>query len=137
MPPRLTAQQYAALSGGAGKPPARPRQVRGARKQGRPEAALLRLVLRWCAARGIWAQRLQAGVLHVEGRRVSLGTPGTADVMILHAGRAYFAELKAPGGRLRPSQRAWIERAERAGATVFVVRSLAALEDALRAEGVI
>ena len=55
----------------------------------------------------------------------SMGTKeGTPDMVVLDAGRAIFLELKAPKGRVSPAQEACHKALRRAGATVYVVRSL-------------
>lgn len=102
----------------------------------REEAALQASVLRWLSLKGIWHERRNAGVLKVGRRWIRLGTPGGADVMVLHAGKVIFLELKASYGKLSAVQRAWGDRAVAAGAVYVVVRSLDALQEALAAEGV-
>lgn len=55
----------------------------------------------------------------------SLGVrAGTPDLIILRAGKMYCLELKAPGGRLSPSQRIAIERLEHCGAAVATASSI-------------
>lgn len=49
---------------------------------------------------------------------------GVPDLLILHGGKMYALELKAPGGRLTPSQRLVMERMSECGATVAAVFAL-------------
>lgn len=49
---------------------------------------------------------------------------GTPDLIIIHDGKAYFAELKAPKGRLKPEQVQTAIAITNAGSTVRVWRSL-------------
>ena len=56
--------------------------------------------------------------------------PGFADLMVLSGGRVLFLELKAPKGRLRPSQKAFRDAVQAQGFGWALVRSL---DDALGA----
>ena len=58
---------------------------------------------------------------------------GTPDVLIVIGGRAVWIELKTPRGRLSNSQRVAHTDIGRAGAAVHVARSLADVEDIVRA----
>lgn len=49
---------------------------------------------------------------------------GVPDLLILHQGRIHALELKAPGGRLTPSQRLVMERMRDCGASVAAAFSL-------------
>jgi hypothetical protein len=51
-------------------------------------------------------------------------TAGVPDLLILKAGQLYALELKAPSGRLMPSQRGVMERMMECGALVAVARSI-------------
>ena len=51
-------------------------------------------------------------------------TAGVPDLLILKAGNLHALELKAPGGRLTPSQRLVMDRMEECGAQVAVAHSL-------------
>jgi hypothetical protein len=50
--------------------------------------------------------------------------PGVPDLVILKAGELYALELKAPGGRLSPSQRLTLAAMDECGATVATASSL-------------
>ncbi len=56
--------------------------------------------------------------------------PGFADLMVISGGRVLFLELKAPKGRLRPSQEAFRDAVRAQGFGWALVRSL---DDALGA----
>lgn len=56
--------------------------------------------------------------------------PGFADLMVISGGRVLFLELKAPKGRLRPSQEAFRDVVQAQGFGWALVRSL---DDALGA----
>ncbi len=51
-------------------------------------------------------------------------TAGVPDLIILKAGNLHALELKAPGGRLTPSQRLVMERMEQCGAQTAVAHSV-------------
>lgn len=56
---------------------------------------------------------------------------GEPDVFCIVRGLVYAFELKAPKGRVKPHQKARHEQWEKAGAVVFVSRSLTDLESAV------
>lgn len=56
--------------------------------------------------------------------------PGFADLMVISGGRVLFLELKAPKGRLRPSQEAFRDAVQAQGFAWALLRSL---DDALGA----
>jgi hypothetical protein len=101
------------------------------------ESELLRLCQQWLTLHG-WAWwRANCGAVKVGKRLVRFGTPGQPDLFALIPphGRLACLELKGAGGRLRPEQRAWLARAEAAGALCVVVRSVEDLVAGLRQEG--
>ena len=60
---------------------------------------------------------------------VSPGQAGVPDrIVLLPGGRVVFAEMKAPGKRPRPLQRAVFERMRRAGHPVYVIDSREAVK---------
>lgn len=54
---------------------------------------------------------------------------GVADILAWKGGKAYAIELKSAVGRLRPEQKAWLDRFTEEGGIAFVARSL---DDVLR-----
>lgn len=72
------------------------------------------------------AQRLKAA-------GVKAGVP---DLCIVYQGRAIFVELKTASGRPSKAQQAMEDALGRAGAGVWLCRTLDGLQTALRAEGV-
>lgn len=79
-------------------------------------------------------------VLHAGGKRwASNPLKGFPDIMGVFTrrelGRAWAIELKSAKGRLRPEQKAWIARLEKAGVAVAVVRDLESLTKFLREHG--
>lgn len=48
---------------------------------------------------------------------------GVPDRIVVYAGRVHLVELKAPGGKLRPAQYVFHERARARGVDVVVLRS--------------
>ena len=66
--------------------------------------------------RGMWAVKF-----------VSPGLSGVPDrLLLIPGGRVAFAELKAPGGRLRPIQERRMAQLEKLGFTVYVIDSMEA-----------
>lgn len=61
---------------------------------------------------------------------------GIPDRCILHNSRAYFIEVKRPGGDVSESQRQMFPRIEKAGCSVAICRSAEDVERALVAWGI-
>lgn len=61
---------------------------------------------------------------------------GVPDLMLVYDGRAYFAELKAPKGKLSPAQLDTHEKLLRAGAAPHVCRSVDDLRLSLQQWGI-
>ena len=55
-----------------------------------------------------------------------VGYTGIPDRLVLLDGEAFFVECKAPGGRLSPMQRRWLDDLEKKGFVALVVDSKAA-----------
>lgn len=73
----------------------------------------------------------QLGARQLWQMRAAGMVAGIPDRCFVHAGRAYFAEVKGPRGRLSDAQVGMHERLRRAGCPVVVVRSVEELEAAL------
>lgn len=65
-------------------------------------------------------------------KRVGL-VPGIPDMMLIHAGRAHFIEIKTPTGALSPAQVAMRDRLAAAHARVATARSVPEVERLLDA----
>ncbi len=64
------------------------------------------------------------GFVNAAALKASGMTAGVPDLLILKGGQLHALELKAPGGRLSPSQRGIAERMLECGALVAVAHSL-------------
>lgn len=95
-----------------------------------PEQRLQRQIvgyLSWALAPPAWFSSFPAGgggemrgmILKGMGLK-----PGVPDLLLVHDGRAYWAELKAPKGVVSDAQKATHEALQRAKCPVAVVRSL-------------
>ena len=74
----------------------------------------------WChIPNGGWRSKIEASILRGQG--VKSGTP---DLLIIADGKAYFLELKAPRGRISPSQHECHEALCAAGARVAVAHDI-------------
>jgi hypothetical protein len=84
-----------------------------------------RLVHAALAPYGRGAQQAAKQALYAQRVRYGLA-PGSADLVAVVAphGRLCSLELKAPSGRLRPEQEAWIARMRNLGAVAGVARSV-------------
>lgn len=60
-----------------------------------------------------------------------VGYTGIPDRLVLLDGRAFFVECKAPGGRLSPMQRHWLDDLGKKGFVARVVDSKAAVDEFL------
>jgi hypothetical protein len=113
--------------------------VSGGRHRRRPEDAIQRAVfqhLRARAAPGVFAfhpanggyrKPVEAAIM--KGLGVVAGVP---DAIVIHEGRCYALEIKAPGGRATPKQLAAVAAMEAAGVFTAIAegldRALAILE---------
>jgi hypothetical protein len=90
------------------------------------EAAIQRAILHVLTAKGYWAWRVNSGATVVgegAGRRMFRGAPpGTPDIRVEAPVQGYL-EVKAPGGRMSPSQLTWHEKAEKWSVNAAVVHS--------------
>jgi hypothetical protein len=91
---------------------------------------------------GILHWRNNTGAVVVgEGRRRRLfraGLVGSSDVLgVLPGGRFLALECKRPGGRVRPTQRAFLDAVSAAGGLALVVSDIRQLEEALYEEGIL
>jgi len=114
--------QQAALFGDLSPEPSAPR------KNDRPEAAALLEVLRALRAHPAvsWCERQNSGATREGGRFIRYGWRGCSDLLgQLRDGRFLAVEVKAPGGRLRPEQSAFLDRVRTAGGVAFVARNCA------------
>jgi hypothetical protein len=68
---------------------------------------------------GGYRKPVEAAIL--KGLGVVAGVP---DVIVIHAGRCYALEIKAPGGRATPKQLAAIAAMEAAGAYTCIAENL-------------
>jgi hypothetical protein len=82
-------------------------------------------------ANGFKRSKAEAGIGKALGVRA-----GTPDLIVFSAGRAFGLELKAPKGRVLPSQKEWAARAEQHGVPTAICRSLDEVLDALRGWGI-
>lgn len=88
----------------------------------------------------VWRQNTGAGrFVYPDGsasRFLRFGFVGCPDIMgFMVDGRAIFCETKAPGGRKKPDQVAFIEAALAAGCVAFFASSVSEAVDALREFG--
>lgn len=101
------------------------------------ESDLVRSILGALAlVSGVHALRLNAGTIVLPGppRRVVRGVePGVPDIVVmLRGGRVVWVEVKAPNGRLSPSQNHWHAMARRHGHTIIVGRDVPSVVSAVR-----
>ena len=99
---------------------------------------MLRGCLELLRLRGVLAIRVNCGAVTAayRGRQRFVrftDTPGLSDVLAVLPphGRLLALEVKRPGGRLRPTQEAFLERVRSAGGLALVVSDIRDLEAAL------
>lgn len=132
-PPRLTPTDLARMQGTPGKVP---------RKAKVPlEKEVLKACLEWLAAHGWFAWRQNSGAVAGEykGKRRFMrfnSAPGCSDILAIKAGKLLCLETKRPGGKVSDKQRAFLARAQEAGALAIVAYSVQDLEEKLRLEGI-
>ena len=81
-----------------------------------------------------WCERQNSGAARVGNRFIRFGWPGCSDVIgQLRDGRFLAVECKAPKGRVRPEQQAFIDRVRSGGGVAFVAKNCLDVFDALKA----
>lgn len=102
------------------------------------ESTVLSQCLAYLSICRIPCWRLNTGALPVGKRFVRFGVPGSADILgvIPPSGRALAVEVKRPGGRISPTQVAWLDLFRSAGGLALVVHSIEELRLALREIGI-
>lgn len=99
-------------------------------------------ILRWLKRTGLLYWRQSAGLGFVGGRgrrarvRISLGPKGIPDIVVVipPAGRFIGLEVKSPTGRIRAAQKEFGMKLVSAGASYYIVRSIADAKAAVRKE---
>jgi Holliday junction resolvase len=89
------------------------------------EANLTKRVRAWLDQKGCWSFKVAGGPLQ---RR------GVPDILGCYEGVFFAIELKAPGGKVSPSQKVEIERLRAAGAAVCVARTIGEVENFFNTE---
>jgi hypothetical protein len=97
----------------------------------RPEQALQQAVVQHLRMRAepkvfFWSTPNEGkrGFVNAAALKAAGMTAGVPDLLILKGGKLYCLELKAPGGRLSPSQRLVGARMEECGAEISVAHSI-------------
>ena len=105
----------------------------GGRSVSNPETALQHDILKYLELRGIFAWRNNSGFLKIGSRVVYLGPCGSPDIIgMMPDGRFLGIEVKQPKKKLSPGQVAFREKLVANRALIFVARSVADVEKALK-----
>lgn len=101
-------------------------EVQPRRHRGAPEQAALHEVMRALEHHPAvaWVRRMNSGAARVGDRFIRFGWPGASDLIgMLRDGRLLAVECKAPAGRLRPTQTAFLSLVRQHGGVAIVARS--------------
>lgn len=103
------------------------------------ESSILTACLQLLQLRGVMAWRSNQGTIPLaDGRpRRFRGLRGVADILGIApdgSGRLLAIEVKRPGGRLSPDQRAFIDAVRRFGGVAAVITDVGELDELLRRE---
>ena len=102
------------------------------------ESDVQKLILAFLRAHGAFCVRVNGGAVKTEGRFIRFtDTVGCPDILCCWFGRMVGIECKRKGGKASPDQLACIDAINRAGGMAFVATSLADVERALKAEGLL
>jgi hypothetical protein len=102
-----------------------------------PEGIVLAWCMKYLRIHNIYAWRNNTGAVQIRpGQFMSFGKVGSSDILgILPGGRILCVECKAPGGRLSPEQKQFLEDVKALGGLCLVVKNWRELDTALRTEG--
>jgi hypothetical protein len=91
-------------------------------------------ILLWLDIGGYVHWRQNSGYAFVANRMIKLGMAGLPDIIVVlrPGGRVVGLEVKAPNGKLRPSQIEFANKLMSVGGEYVVVRSLAEAKEAIR-----
>lgn len=106
-----------------------------AKRGANPESDIYSSILKYLEARGVIAYRVNSGAVRTQNGGFFRGAPaGHPDIVAIlpPAGRLWYIEVKTATGKLSDHQRAFIERAEQAGALVTIARSIDDVEVVLQ-----
>jgi hypothetical protein len=102
------------------------------------EKDIQRVIVDWLRLHGAWVVRVNGGAVKIDRRFIRFSdTIGCPDVLFCLGGRFCAAEIKRPGGKLRPAQGECIDAINRAGGVAFVATSVDDVVAALRREGLL
>ncbi|GHT78535.1 hypothetical protein FACS1894130_05290 [Spirochaetia bacterium] len=104
-----------------------------------PEGRIKADCLRYLERRGIFCWNNPTGAVRVAPDRwLHFGKKGSADLLgCLPGGRFLAVEVKAPGGRLSPEQRQFLDDVKTLGGLCLVVKGWKEIDSALREAGYI
>lgn len=93
------------------------------------EAPVLHDCLKWLHDRGIFAYRQNTGTIRVNGRPISFGFPGAADITgILPDGRRLEVECKSLAGKQTEKQKRFQAKIEASNGVYILARNVQDLE---------
>jgi hypothetical protein len=89
------------------------------------EADIQKAILQYLAVKHIFHFRNNTGATKTErGGFVRFGTPGSPDIIVVDKGIFIGIEVKRPGGKLSPHQKAFCDALLQAGGRYVVAQSL-------------
>lgn len=102
------------------------------------ETDLVRDCLAYLQLLGVPSWRQNTGCTKIGKRLIRFGVVGGSDILGLlpPTGRLLAVETKSPTGRLRASQKVFLDTIARAGGLALVVRDIRELQEALREVGI-
>jgi hypothetical protein len=104
-----------------------------------PEGKIKAAILKYLKRRDIYVWNNPTGAVEIRpGEWIRFGKKGSADLLgCLSGGRLLAIEVKAPGNRLSPTQREFLETIRGLGGLALTVKSWKELDTALRQGGYI
>lgn len=100
------------------------RTINWTKKNNTPEKLIEHQIEQYLRMKGFYVQKMQAGSMFVEGRRIKMAEAGTPDILAVKDGKVTFIEVKAPKGKLTLLQEEKMKELEEYGAKCFVARSV-------------
>ena len=97
------------------------------------ESDVMKVIKEYLAYRNIYMWRNNSGSYETNGRYISYGKAGTADLLGVYPGGRFFAiEVKRPGGALSPAQIEFLREVRKRGGVALVAESVEDVDKCLK-----
>lgn len=105
------------------------RRINWIKTNNTPEKAIEHQIEGYLRMKGYYVQKMQAGSMFVEGRRIKMSKAGTPDILAIKDGQAIWIEVKAPKGKVTVLQETKMKELESYGCKCYIAHSVEEVRD--------